>query len=187
MLFRSFLGLEVGIVDALLNRIRSVVLYEPGRSIRLHHASFADYLLSSERSGGNPWHIDELKQKQDITEGCFGIMATNLRFNICDIESSFIPSSEVPEVKERIDKNIPPHLSYACRFWSAHMCELTSLDGVIVDRLKDFAYARLLYWFEVLSLTECFARVACRALNDASALIEVSQFAQFAGNLLRFP
>ena len=175
----AFLGLEVNDVEAILNRLQSVISYEAGKPVRLHHASFADYLLG--RSENEPWHVEETERKQDMTERCFDIMATNLRFNICSIESSFIPNSEVPGLQERIDKNIPPHLSYACRFWSAHMCELknSEVSTVVRSKLGDFANARLLYWLEVLSLTDCFTRVAGRALNNASSWIEVSVIERF--------
>ena len=185
----AFLGAKAEAADLTLSRLQSVVSYEPGKPIRLHHASFADYLLSPQRSGGKPWHVEETERKQDMTERCFDIMATNLRFNICGIESSFIPNSEVPGLQERIDKNIPPYLSYACRFWSLHMCELENPEGLTVVRSKlgDFANARLLYWLEVLSLTDCFTRVAGRALNDASSWIEVSVIERFIEHSLTLP
>ena len=172
----AFSGVKAEAADLTLSRLQSVVSYQPGKAVRLHHASFADYLLTPERSGGKPWHIDETEQKQCLTERCFDIMARNLCFNICGVESSFIPNSKVPGLEQRIEANIPPHLSYACRLWSPHMCELESPGSLtaVRKRLEDFTNTRFLYWLEVLSLTECFTRVAGRALNDASSWIEVS-------------
>ncbi|KAL5526780.1 hypothetical protein ACEPAF_8505 [Sanghuangporus sanghuang] len=166
----AFLGLKKNGPDPILRRLQSVVSYEPGKPIRLHHASFADYLLSSDRSGDKLWHIDETKQKQAVTERCFGVMEENLRFNICGIETSFLRNKEDSGLKQRIEDAIRPHLDYACRFWAAHVCELPSEDRpiAVLTKLKIFVETHLLYWLEVLSLTEQYDRVAVRALLDAS-------------------
>ncbi|KAL5526912.1 hypothetical protein ACEPAF_8639 [Sanghuangporus sanghuang] len=166
----AFLGLEEETVDPILRQLQSLVSYEPGKPVRLHHASFADYLLSSDRSGKEPWHIDEVRQKQVVTERCFEIMAKNLRFNICNLTSSFILNEDVPGLQTRIANNIRPQLDYACRFWAVHMCELSNSDvsTELKDRMKTFGNEHLLYWLEVLSLTGKFNRVAIRALYDAS-------------------
>ncbi|OCB85297.1 WD40 repeat-like protein [Sanghuangporus baumii] len=172
----AFLGLGEGIVDLILRQLRSVVSYEPGKPVRLHHASFADYLLSSDRSGGKLWHIDETKQKQAVTERCFGVMAENLRFNICGIKTSFLCNNELSGLGQRIEDAIQYHLDYACRFWAAHVCELSSEDRpiAVLSKLKKFMESHLLYWFEVLSLMEQYDRVAVRALFDASQWATVS-------------
>ncbi|KAL5526138.1 hypothetical protein ACEPAG_7476 [Sanghuangporus baumii] len=165
-----FLGLEEDTVDPILRQLQSVILYEPGRPVRLHHASFADYLLSSQRSDDNPWHIDEIGQKQTVAERCFEIMAENLRFNICNIESSFFRNEDVPDLRTRIATNIYLHLDYACRFWAVHLCDLSNsaVSAELKDRMKSFGKEHLLHWLEVLSLTGQFARIAIRALYDAS-------------------
>ncbi|KAL5525989.1 hypothetical protein ACEPAG_7327 [Sanghuangporus baumii] len=172
----AFLGLEEDTIDRILGRLRSVVSYEPGKPVRLHHASFADYLLSSDRSGGKLWYIDETKEKQAVTERCFGVMAENLRFNICGIETSFLCNKELSGLRQRIEDVIRPHLDYACRFWAAHACELPSEDKptAVLSKLKKFMESHLLYWFEVLSLTEQYDRVAVRALFDTSQWATVS-------------
>ncbi|KAL5504548.1 hypothetical protein ACEPAH_7209 [Sanghuangporus vaninii] len=165
----AFLGLEEDTVDTILGRLRSVLSYEAGKPIRLHHASFADY-LTSERSGDKAWNIDESTQKAYITERCFDVMGETLRFNMCGIESSFLRNNEIPDLQDRIKKAIPRHLDYACRFWSVHFCEIPNPKDLL-EKLKTFAKHHLLYWFEVLSLTGHFIRVAAGALNDANLKI----------------
>ncbi|OCB90484.1 WD40 repeat-like protein [Sanghuangporus baumii] len=166
----SFLGLESGMGRLTLGSLRSVLFYRPRKPVHVHHASFADYLLSRERSGGRPWHIDEYHQKQALTELCLGIMAKGLRFNICNIRTSYIRNKEVPGLQERVKQRIHPHLEYACRYWSVHLCEVSQsfISTTLLDQLKVFANFHLLYWLEVLSLTGNFNRVAARALYEAS-------------------
>ncbi|KAL5531875.1 hypothetical protein ACEPAF_5438 [Sanghuangporus sanghuang] len=165
----AFLGLEEDTADTVLGRLRSVLSFETGKPIRLHHASFADY-LTSERSGDKAWNIDESTQKAYITERCFDVMGETLRFNMCGIESSFLRNNEIPDLQDRIKKAIPRHLDYACRFWSVHFCEIPNPKDLL-EKLKTFANHRLLHWFEVLSLTGYFIRVAAGALNDANLKI----------------
>ncbi|KAL5503723.1 hypothetical protein ACEPAH_7794 [Sanghuangporus vaninii] len=130
----AFLGLEEDTVDPILNQLQSVISYEPGKPVRLHHASFADYLLSSGRSGKEPWHVDETRQKQSVTERCFDVMAEKLHFNMCSIESSFLRNSEIPQLDERVMDKIPPHLGYVCRLWAVHLHELEWSDGLTAVR-----------------------------------------------------
>ncbi|KAL5504568.1 hypothetical protein ACEPAH_7229 [Sanghuangporus vaninii] len=165
----GFLGLEEDTADTVLGRLRSVLSYETGKPVRLHHASFADY-LTSDRSNGKPWNIDEAHQKVHISERCFDVMGEKLHFNICGIESSFMRNDEIPDLRDRIQKAIPRHLDYACRFWSVHFCEVPDPKD-LSGHLKTFANHRLLYWFEVLSLTGYFIHVAAGALNDANLKI----------------
>ncbi|KAL5512563.1 hypothetical protein ACEPAG_3216 [Sanghuangporus baumii] len=165
----AFLGLEEDTVDTVLGRLRSVLSYETGKSVRLHHASFADY-LTSDRSSGKAWNIDEACQKAHIAERCFDVMSETLSFNMCGVESSFLRNNEISDLQDRVQKAIPRHLDYACRFWSVHFCQVANTDDLL-EKLKTFASHRLLHWFEVLSLTGYFIRVAAGALNDANLKI----------------
>ena len=61
----DLLELEFGTTHNLISRLRSLVTYENGKPIRIHHASLYDYLISSE-SVELAWHIDEEKQKNNI-------------------------------------------------------------------------------------------------------------------------
>ncbi|KAL5504567.1 hypothetical protein ACEPAH_7228 [Sanghuangporus vaninii] len=175
----AFLGLEEDTADTVLSRLRSVLCYETGKAVRLHHASFADY-LTSDRSSGKPWNVDESGQKSYIAERCFDVMGEKLYFNICGIESSFLRNDEVLDLQARIQKAIPRHLDYACRFWSVHFCEIPNSKDLL-KKLETFASSHLLYWFEVLSLTKHYNRVASQALlnstvKTASIDAELSSF-----------
>ncbi|KAL5512558.1 hypothetical protein ACEPAG_3211 [Sanghuangporus baumii] len=161
----DFLGLDEDTADTVLGRLRSVLSYETGKPVRLHHASFADY-LTSERSSGKAWNIDEACQKTYITERCFDVMK-KLRFNMCGIESSFLRNNEIPDLQDRIQQAIPRHLDYACRFWSIHFCEIPNSKDLL-KKLNTFANVHLLYWFEVLSLTKYYNRVAGQALLNST-------------------
>jgi len=42
------------------------------------------------------------------------VLQEGLCFNICDLQSSYLLNSEVPDLTERVKAKILPHLSYSC-------------------------------------------------------------------------
>ncbi|KAB5590796.1 Vegetative incompatibility protein HET-E-1 [Ceratobasidium theobromae] len=83
------------------------------------HASFPDYILSQTRSG--EFFCDVSTHSQLLAQRCLVMMKGQLRFNICNLPSSFLPDSNVPDLDARIERNILPSLSYACRYWPEHL------------------------------------------------------------------
>ncbi|EUC60058.1 vegetative incompatibility protein HET-E-1, partial [Rhizoctonia solani AG-3 Rhs1AP] len=77
-------------------------------------------------------------------------MKDQLRFNICNLASSFVPDKEVEDMEERIKANISPTLAYACRFWTSHLA--LAPHASVLTLLDEFLRDRLLFWMEVLSL-----------------------------------
>ncbi|EJC98345.1 WD40 repeat-like protein [Fomitiporia mediterranea MF3/22] len=135
-----------------LSRLQSVIVYIPGAPIRPCHTSFRDYLLSSGREGDS-WYIDLEAQKGSIAMQCFDVIKNGLRFNICNLESSYVPNDQVPDLPDRIKVNIPAHLEYACLFWSQHLHE-ARFSHALLNELSELLNSRLLYWLEVMSLSE---------------------------------
>jgi hypothetical protein len=79
-------------------------------------------------------------------------MKVNLQFNICDLKSSYLPNREDPQLPERVERCIPPHLAYASRFWAAHVHK-TNSDTELAQEIKSFFdHERLVFWIEVLGL-----------------------------------
>ena len=155
-----------------LSRLRSLVTYAPGGSVSLLHASFSDYLTSSDRAD-DPWFIDIHPAQQMIVKRCLAIMKTELRYNICNLESSCVRNDDVPDLADRIKSKISPQLEHACLHWAHHLTEIPC-SSELLDAVTDFAYNRLLFWFEVLSLVKMFGRVSSQALSGASRWCEVS-------------
>ena len=104
---------------------------------------------------------------------CFDRMGELLRYNICGLETSLIFNKDVPDLDERIKKNIPSFLKYICCNWFNHIHDvLYSLE--LCEQLKSFAYHQLLFWFEVLSLTETFSSHVGTALMHTIQWVGVS-------------
>ena len=147
----EFLEMPVGTTRSLLSYLQSLVTYEEGKMIRIHHTSLYDYLISPE-SVDLAWHIDEENQKNIIAHWCFKQMKKGLRFNICDLETSFVMNKDVVRLEERVRNNIPTSLKYACQNWALHLRDVPYSEQ-LSEYLHDFAYESLLYWVEVLSFT----------------------------------
>ncbi|KAF4612784.1 hypothetical protein D9613_011767 [Agrocybe pediades] len=80
-------------------------------------------------------------------------MNKELRFNICDLPTSFFFDSGVPDLQHKVKTNISEALRYACKLWSTHLIKGNFTDEVH-GRLLRFLEYHLLFWIEVLNLTQ---------------------------------
>ncbi|KAF8287696.1 hypothetical protein DL93DRAFT_2037549, partial [Clavulina sp. PMI_390] len=78
-----------------------------------------------------------------------------LKFNICSLPTSFLANHSVPHLSGLILDNIGYALAYACQFWSVHLAiAADTASNTMWDEVKDLlSSTKLLYWFEVMSLT----------------------------------
>ncbi|KAG6328441.1 hypothetical protein ID866_10648, partial [Astraeus odoratus] len=118
--------------------------------IRPLHSSFYDFLTDMSRSG--PFYVDMADVQLALARACLREMQKGLKFNICELENSYLRNSEVSDLDNRVQDCIPLHLSYSCRFWAHHVA-CTSFNSYLAEELQAFfstEYA--LFWLEVLSL-----------------------------------
>jgi hypothetical protein len=133
-----------------LEHLRSVIhVSESTGLVSALHASFPDYMLNQERSGR--FFCDETKHHLLLAKRCFDVMRDSLRFNICDLESSYIFDGSVPNLLERIDKAITPQLLYACLHWGNHLV-YTKASHELCTLIHEFLSVQLLFSMEVLNL-----------------------------------
>ncbi|KAB5588516.1 hypothetical protein CTheo_8040 [Ceratobasidium theobromae] len=163
-----------------LQPLRSVVhLSETSGLVSTLHASFPDFMFSKERSGS--LFCDRASYNRHLTGKCFRIMKTQLQFNICDLESSFISNAEVGDLRGRIPKAISSTLLYACWYWADHL-EVVTDSANLCDMLQEFLSIRLLFWMEVLSLKN-------EIIRGLGILVKTKKWLQLApssSDLVRF-
>ena len=147
----GILGMKKGRTGAMLSCLRALVIYQRGKPIRLHHTSFYDYLTNTEISSEG-WFINANESKRKIAEQCFIGMDKMLHFNMCNLESLYVVNRDVVGLQERVQNYIPLFLQYICRYWSNHLQDTPYSDGMR-DALKGFTYNHLLFWLEVMSVT----------------------------------
>ncbi|KAG9086618.1 hypothetical protein FS749_003521 [Ceratobasidium sp. UAMH 11750] len=140
-----------GVVERVLGSLSSVLYVDEklGNVVRISHPSFMDYITTPSRS--QSLCVDLKQHNTLLAQCCFQVMAGNLRFNLCGLESSDVFNCDVPNLDTRVRDTIHPHLSYSCLYWSNHVAEaeLGTLDGP----LRTFLFGpKLMHWLEVLSL-----------------------------------
>jgi ATPase family associated with various cellular activities (AAA) len=140
-------------INIILHNLSSVL--ELNGFLRLRHLSFAEFLTDAKRCHNQCFLIDPNERHHHLALACLRIMNTELKFNICELETSYAHNDDVTGLPERIATLVPSRLQYSCRFWAAHVCELTGdlghSDSLLQD-VQDLFNIRLLYWLEVMSL-----------------------------------
>ena len=166
----EILDMDIDVTSNVLSCFRSLVRYEPRQPITIYHTSFYDYLISCE---GEPWHVDPSVQRAYIASKCFERMGDLLKYNICNIPSSFALNSDVPDIDNRVTRCIPQFLNYICCNWIYHLQDV-SYSQNLCSKLGSFVSKQLLFWFEVLSLTNTFKKHVGPALLFAIEWVGVS-------------
>ena len=108
----KLLGLESRTSWNILSSMRSVVSIE-GDVARFTHLTVREFLTDESRRG-QPWSIDLAEQQLFISTRTFEIMEdarVGLKFNICGLESSYVPNSDVVGLERRIEERISPELA----------------------------------------------------------------------------
>ncbi|KIK23227.1 hypothetical protein PISMIDRAFT_63421, partial [Pisolithus microcarpus 441] len=144
--------------------------------VRPLHVSFYDFLMDQSRSG--VYYIS-MPGPYDLAFASLQILCKELQFNICKLESSYLSNSEVPDLHERINKYIPPHLSYSCQFWAKHL-QKTAFNSVLANLVGTIVGSeKILFWLEVLSIIGVFGKavdaLVCTAtwlLVNASTMVQ---------------
>ena len=138
------------IVRSLGSLLSNVTLTDETLPIVPLHTSFRDFLTDRNMSGD--FYIDLGEAHCQLAYSCLNQMLHNLKFNICNLETSYLPNDSIPDLQSRINEYIPPALFYACRFWDDHL-EHICFEQDLVAKVRLLFEEKFLFWLEVLSLT----------------------------------
>jgi hypothetical protein len=146
----KLLQLPLKQVEDTISNLQSV-LYVAGQdqSIYTFHASFPDYILTQKRA--NDMYCDPLKHHTLLTNACLHLMMEQLKFNICDLPSSFLLDNKVPGLKETIQERIDDGLQYSCNYWGYHLSG-SGLNEDIMHNLERFIGEKGIFWIEAMNL-----------------------------------
>ncbi|OBT75575.1 hypothetical protein VF21_05831 [Pseudogymnoascus sp. 05NY08] len=134
-------------VTQTLERLQAIldVPKDIASSIRLHHPSFRDFLLSKDRC--KEFWVDGKEAHQTLATGCIQLMSQTLKKDICEMHA---PGSQASQVDSSwIEKRLPPEVQYACLYWVQHL----QRGGSQVHSSEEthrFLQAHLLHWLEAL-------------------------------------
>ncbi|OCH83940.1 WD40 repeat-like protein, partial [Obba rivulosa] len=184
------LDMRPSMVEKICNKLRPIL--DGGNVLRFAHQSFVDFLIHREKmSLGNLAHgtdsdsdifqVEPTASHYRLAESSFRCMNAKLRFNMCNIESSFLRNEALPP--HQIDDAISCPLKYACRFWGFHLQYIPQQiepDPLLVIAVAIFITEKLLFWLEALSVLG--------ALNTAALALEVlsDQLKNLVRDAIRF-
>ncbi len=134
------------------------------------HTSFRDF-LTNKKSGG--FYVGLRDAHRQLAHSCLGLLLSDLKFNVCKLESSYLANKDVKDVNSRVDKYISPALLYACRFWDDHL-EHIDFETDLFGKLRTFFEKKFLFWLEALSLTSGM-RLASRAVSALNVWLASGQ------------
>ncbi|KAH8797306.1 hypothetical protein DL96DRAFT_998032 [Flagelloscypha sp. PMI_526] len=148
----GLLGVDSQIVMAVVESLYSVLFTAgAGRCIYIFHASFYDFMVSC--IDGEFRYLPPATHSI-LAQACVAEMSRSLRFNICRLESSFIPDAELdPPIEERIHRYIGDFLAYASRNWWVHTqkCDEKSQYDLLPD-IERVLQVKGLFWIEAMLL-----------------------------------
>jgi hypothetical protein len=113
------------------------------------HTSFRDFVMNEEKS--SIFYVDLRLAHHRLVHSCLSLVLTDLRFNICNLESSYLANKGIEDLEVRIGQHLPPALSYACRLWDDHL-EHIDFEVDLFGKLQTFFGKKFLFWLEALSL-----------------------------------
>ncbi|KIM24750.1 hypothetical protein M408DRAFT_317021, partial [Serendipita vermifera MAFF 305830] len=176
-----FLSIDGSTIDYICNGLRSVL--DCGRILRIRHQSFVDFLLDSTDCPLS-FLIDKERESRNLALCCLSTMKRYLRFNICDLESSYVRNQDVPNLTQQVDKCILPYLSYSSCYWASHLAE-TSSDNEVHDSVTYFMDHLFLFWLEVISLIKQM-NIGSNMLHSLIDWLRVNQDDSLATDMQKF-
>ena len=135
------------------------VLYTQDDQVFWYHSSFPDFIFDQARSTfcidkkDFTFSCDEPTHHSLLSQSCFSIMKSGLRFNIGNITSSFLFDRNNTALSEQVNRNISDVLRYSSRYWTHHLPLPQLID---IDNLRrcisEFLQIHVLFWIEAMNL-----------------------------------
>ncbi|CCA75830.1 hypothetical protein PIIN_09818 [Serendipita indica DSM 11827] len=169
---------------ALLQNLGSVLIRDTTTDlIQFRHPTLVEYLRRCTAvttvNNINRIHINIAHAHGQAALWCLKCLRSRtegLRFNICQIQSSFYLNRQLPDLDVRVSKFITRRIRYASSHWLFHAAQ-TNLDWqrMLKDELQHIIKSPyVLYWMEILSFTGGVSRAIAglRALTRQTGLEE---------------
>lgn len=140
-----------------LSKLNAVIDIPPTGAIQILHQSFKEFMMSNDAdsvlhtNGRSDLACGTGERRNAILNDVLQVLQTNLRFNICKLETSYLKNSEMPDLQQKLDTHIPMHLQYCCEFWADHLLEKHE-DPQTLKMVNGFLRKKFLFWLEVLGL-----------------------------------
>jgi len=147
-------GVRADLVKMWVENLGSMLYRDEGGSggIRVRHLSISDFFVRDDCPAD--FQVIPRNANMELGISCLKMMVKQLRFNICQLEDSWLANEDVKDLPSRIEENISDALQYSSLYWSDHLCFTPDTgDQRVWESLREFfegPYA--LFWVEVLSI-----------------------------------
>ncbi|TFK68479.1 hypothetical protein BDN72DRAFT_769275, partial [Pluteus cervinus] len=139
-----------GLVLNTVKALQPLLCIDNSGCLQIIHPSLAEYLLAEE---SKKFHINTEFIHQVLFQQSINIMFKQLKFNICQLETSYLKNNEIDDLDLKIQENISPELQYACLYWSHHLILTEGSNPQSSSLLKVvFVNIKTIMWIECLSL-----------------------------------
>ncbi|KAF5362991.1 hypothetical protein D9757_014089 [Collybiopsis confluens] len=163
---QSQVPIHYSMVDGMINDLPAILSTSNGQI--LYHLSLAEF-LSSEQCP-TQYRISHEGSHEVLGSICLKVMMNELKFNICNLETSSIRNSEVLNLEERIDQQISPQLQYSVRWWGYHAEQGICLEEMRTGIRNFTSGSHLIYWMECMSLLKKVTEIKVNARKVAAWL-----------------
>ncbi|KIM28356.1 hypothetical protein M408DRAFT_329451 [Serendipita vermifera MAFF 305830] len=147
-------GLEVGTVTSWVDDLGPLLYRDHATQggIRVRHISILEYFTGP--FCPLDFRVDVKQADMELSMCSLQTMMTELRFNICGLEASHLPNSDIQNLSKRVQERVSDILQYSCLHWSTHLYANPDPASKEVCELLDtfLRGERFLYWLEVLSV-----------------------------------
>ncbi|PVF95649.1 hypothetical protein CPB86DRAFT_875491, partial [Serendipita vermifera] len=133
--------------------LASVLSLAADKTVHLLHPTFREFLVDREVAG--QFYIDMAEAHRLMAKGCLDVMKSELKFNICQLESSFLLNSQREDLQGLISAHISEQLQYSSVHWPNHVVNSgePSQDQQMTEAIiKACKSPHPFYWMEVLSV-----------------------------------
>jgi hypothetical protein len=141
----KLLGVAPHVIRVSIDRIHALISVPPPNKdgvVSTFHASLVDFLTTERAS--ERMRINLAVAHEDLANRCLGIMKSDLRFNIANCKTSYLPNSEQTLAP------IPTSLGYACVHWAHHVVAVDN-PVPLMGHVEKVLSEKFLFWLEVLS------------------------------------
>ncbi|KAJ7613251.1 hypothetical protein DFH06DRAFT_1015013, partial [Mycena polygramma] len=120
-------------------------------TIKVIHLSFREFMTSVIVHKRPDLLCGGDSQQWLVSLNILRVMQAELKFNICDLPTSYLANMDMPDIQLRLATHISDHLRYSCQYWADHLTN-TALNSDRAKEAEKFLTTKFLFWIEVLSL-----------------------------------
>jgi energy-coupling factor transporter ATP-binding protein EcfA2 len=172
----ALLDIDVEDLRSTLNPLSAVIRVPEtlGDVVQIRHLSFREFMTSKIQETRSDLLCGTEEQQCSLVSDMLCLMDKELQFNICQLPTSYLRNREISDLPTRLERYVPDHLRYSCRFWVDHLVA-TTYRADCVEKVAIIFYEKFLFWLEVMSLLGMMSFTPL-ALSKLIVWVNVCQF-----------